>query len=92
MPIKDFDHYNFSLGYPELYYRIGDINKARETAETLADIFQQKLKYYSTFNTQDIDLIIDNLETTLYMYQNLVQQITRYDKDEDYGKKFLKII
>ncbi|KAF9659083.1 DUF2723 domain-containing protein [Tenacibaculum sp. ZH5_bin.1] len=90
MPIKDFDHYNFSLGYPELYYRIGDINKARETAETLADIFQQKLKYYSTFNTQDIDLIIDNLETTLYMYQNLVQQITRYDKDEDYGKKFFE--
>ncbi|GFD75443.1 membrane protein [Tenacibaculum sp. KUL113] len=90
MPIKDFDHYNFSLGYPELYYRIGDINKARETAETLADIFQQKLKYYSTFNTQDIDLIIDNLETTLYMYQNLVQQITRYDKDEDYNKKFFE--
>ncbi|WP_440068402.1 protein O-mannosyl-transferase family [Tenacibaculum discolor] len=90
MPIKDFDHYNFSLGYPELYYRIGDINKARETAETLADIFQQKLKYYSTFNTQDIDLIIDNLETSLYMYQNLVQQITRYDKDEEYSKKFFE--
>lgn len=90
MPIKDFDHYNFSLGYPELYYRIGDINKARETAETLADIFQQKLKYYSTFNTEDINLIIDNLETTLYMYQNIVQQITRYDKDEKYGKKFFE--
>ncbi|TDQ28521.1 DUF2723 domain-containing protein [Tenacibaculum caenipelagi] len=87
MPIKDFDHYNFSLGYPELYYRIGDIDKARETAETLADIFKQKLQYYSTFKGNDIELIIDNLETTLYMYQNLVQQVTRYDKDESYGKK-----
>lgn len=88
MPIKDFDHYNFSLGYPELYYRIGDIDKARETAATLADIFQQKLKYYSTFNTKDVGLIIDNLETNLYMYQNVVQQVTKYDNDEEYGKKF----
>ncbi|CAM1370021.1 conserved membrane hypothetical protein [Tenacibaculum sediminilitoris] len=90
MPIKEFDHYNFSLGYPELYYSIGDINKARETAETLAYIFQQKLTYYSTFKSEDIGLIIDNLETTLYMYQNLVQQITRYDKDEEYGKTFFE--
>ncbi|WGH74543.1 DUF2723 domain-containing protein [Tenacibaculum tangerinum] len=90
MPIKDFDHYNFSLGYPELYYRIGDIDKARQTAETLADIFQQKLRYYSTFKPEDIGLIIDNLETNLYMYENLVQQITRYDTDQEYGKKFFE--
>lgn len=90
MPIKDFDHYNFSLGYPELYYRIGDINKARETAETLTDIFQQKLKYYDTFNYDDILLIKDNVETTLYMYENLIQQIIRYDDDEAYGKKAIE--
>jgi len=90
MPIKDFDHYSISLGYPELYYRIGDIEKARETAETLANIFQQKLKYYSTFKDTDVDLIIDNLETNLYMYQNVVQQITRYDNDMEYGKKYFE--
>ncbi len=87
MPIKDFDHYSISLGYPELYYRMGDIDKARETAETLSDIFQQKLKYYSTFKDEDLDLILDNLETNLYMYQNVIQQITRYDTDMEYGKK-----
>lgn len=90
MPIKQFEHYNFSLGYPELYYRIGDIEKARETVETLIDVFQQKLTYYSTFKNDDVDLIIDNLETNLYMYQNLVQQITRYDNDEAYGKKIFE--
>ncbi|WP_298997255.1 DUF2723 domain-containing protein [uncultured Tenacibaculum sp.] len=87
MPIRDFDHYNFSLGYPELYYRIGDIDKARETAETLIDIFQQKLQYYITFDPQDLYLIEDNIQTNLYMYQNIIQQIVRYDKDEEYGKK-----
>ncbi|WP_275316029.1 DUF2723 domain-containing protein [Tenacibaculum bernardetii] len=87
MPINDFGHYSISLGYPELYYRIGDKNKARETAETLINIFQQKLKYYSTFKDSDVDLILDNLETNLYMYQNIIQQVTKYDKDMDYGKK-----
>ncbi|CAM1339020.1 protein O-mannosyl-transferase family [Tenacibaculum aestuarii] len=87
MPIRDFDHYNFSLGYPELYYRIGDIDKARETAERLIDIFQQKLQYYITFDPQDLYLVEDNIQTNLYMYQNIIQQIVRYDKDEEYGKK-----
>ena len=90
MPIKDFDHYSISLGYPELYYRMGDIDKARETAETLIDIFQQKLKYYNTFNYEDADLIRENVETNLYMYQNIMQQIMRYDDDKEYGKKSLK--
>ncbi|WP_271407002.1 glycosyltransferase family 117 protein [Tenacibaculum soleae] len=87
MPINDFGHYSISLGYPELYYRIGDIDKAHETVETLITVFQQKLKYYSTFKDEDVDLILDNLETTLYMYQNLIQQISRYDNDTEYGKK-----
>ncbi|CAL2087783.1 conserved membrane hypothetical protein [Tenacibaculum dicentrarchi] len=87
LPIKQFEHYSISLGYPELYYRMGDIEKAHETAETLIDVFQQKLKYYSTFKDNDIDLIIDNLETNLYMYQNIIQQITKYDDDMEYGKK-----
>ncbi|MEX6626864.1 glycosyltransferase family 117 protein [Tenacibaculum salmonis] len=87
LPIKQFEHYSISLGYPELYYRMGDLEKAHETAETLIDVFQQKLKYYSTFKDNDIDLIIDNLETNLYMYQNIIQQITKYDDDMEYGKK-----
>ncbi|MCG8892754.1 DUF2723 domain-containing protein [Tenacibaculum finnmarkense] len=87
LPIKQFEHYSVSLEYPELYYRMGDIEKAHETVETLIDVFQQKLKYYSTFKDQDVDLIIDNLETSLYMYQNLIQQITKYDNDMEYGKK-----
>ncbi|CAL2102573.1 conserved membrane protein of unknown function [Tenacibaculum sp. 190130A14a] len=90
MPIKDFDHYSISLGYPELYYRIGDNEKAQETAGTLADIFKQRLKYYSTFRGDDENLILENLETTLYMYQNVVQQIAQYDKDEEYGRKMFE--
>ena len=87
MPIRDFDHYSISLGYPELYYRIGDIDKARETAETLIDIFNQKLKYFSTFKGNDANLIFDNLDTYLYMYRNIIDDIQRYDSDKEYIQK-----
>ncbi|CAM1351994.1 protein O-mannosyl-transferase family [Tenacibaculum crassostreae] len=90
MPIEDFDHYNFSLGYPELYYRIGDIDKAHQTTETLIKIFQQKLQYYITFDYDDLHLVEDNILTNLYMYENVIQQIVRYDKDEEYSKKAFK--
>ena len=68
MPIKDFDHYSISLGYPELYYKIGDKEKARQTAETLINLFQQELEHFSTYD--DIDYIFDDLDTNLYMYRN----------------------
>ncbi|WP_233899922.1 DUF2723 domain-containing protein [Tenacibaculum piscium] len=87
LPITQFEHYSISLGYPELYYRIGNLEKARETAETLIDVFQQKLKYYSTFKDSNIDLILDTLETNLYLYQNVIQQITKHEQDIEYGKK-----
>ena len=82
MPIKDFGHFSLSLGYPELYYKVGDVKKARETAATLIDIFQQYLKYYSTFQESDIELIIENIDTKLYMYRNIVMQIIEYDTKE----------
>jgi tetratricopeptide (TPR) repeat protein len=82
MPIPDFDHYSISLGYPELYYKIGDKEKARQTAETLINLFQQELEHFSTYD--DIDYIFDDLDTNLYMYRNVLSQINRYDKDEKY--------
>ena len=83
MPIKDFGHYSISLGYPELYYKIGNIEKARETTATLIDIFQQYLVYYETFkNTYEENLIMDNLDMYLYMYKDLLDTAYRYDSEE----------
>ena len=82
MPIEDFGHYSLSLGYPEIYYKIGDKESARKTAETLINIFQQKLLHYSTFN--DLDLVFDNIDTNLYMYRTILGQIESYDFDKEY--------
>jgi len=90
MPIQDFGHYSISLGYPELYYKIGDIDKARETADTLIKIFRQYLDYYYTYDVNDIHLVKDEIETYLFMYRTLVvNQITRYD-DGEYVENAIK--
>lgn len=87
MPIEDFGHYSISLGYPELYYRIGDKDKARQTAETLINIFQQQIDHYSTYSDEELQFIIDDLDTNLYLYRNILSQVNRFDKDEKYLKK-----
>jgi len=95
MPIKDFGHYSISLGYPELYYQIGDKDKARETSATLIDIFQQRLTHYSTYSDTDFYLIADDLDTDFYMYRNIINQASDYE-DKEYVEKlqddFIKYI
>ncbi len=85
MPIEDFGHYSISLGYPEMYYKIGDKESARKTAQTLITIFQQRLIHYSTY--KDLDLVFDNIDTNLYMYRNILGQIEEFDGDKAYMKQ-----
>ena len=84
MPIKDFDHYSLSLGYPEAYYRLGDSKKARETSKVLLTIFKEKLIWLSTFSMDNTALIFDEIDTTLYMYKNVISQAEASDVDKEY--------
>lgn len=90
LPIEDFGHFSLSLGYPELYYKIGDQDSARKTAETLLKIIKQNLEYYYTFNEHDFWMVNENTSTNLYMFQELLQQIDKYDTDDEYKSKLLR--
>ncbi|QXP72035.1 DUF2723 domain-containing protein [Polaribacter sp. R2A056_3_33] len=84
MPIKDFDHYSLSMGYPEAYYNLKDSKKARETARTLIDLFKEKLIWLSTFSMEDTELVFDDIDTTLYMYRNIITQVEQGEVDKEY--------
>ena len=84
MPIADFDHYSLSLGYPEIYYNLGNVDKARATTKTLLNLFTEKLVWLSTFPKEEADLIFDEIDTTLYMYRNVIGQAEKADADEEY--------
>ena len=84
MPIKDFDHYTLSTGYPEAYYKLGNQEKARETAETLLRVYTEKATWLSTFDIDDLPLIEDELQTSFYIFDTIVRNIELYDNDKDY--------
>jgi len=84
MPIKDFDHYSISLGYPEIYYQLNEKEKARATSATLIKLFKDKLEWLSTFSDADVELIFDDIDTTLYMYRNILGNVERFDDDKKY--------
>jgi tetratricopeptide (TPR) repeat protein len=87
MPIKDFDHYSIALGYPEIYYQIGKQEKARKTTETIISILQQKLVWYSTFDTKFNAIIISELQDILLMYKRgILEEVEMRDKDSTYVK------
>jgi hypothetical protein len=86
MPIKDFESYQYALSYPELYYAIDKKEKARKVAETLINTFQEKLKWYVTFDDSDLNLILEDINISFYMYVNVLEQVRKFD-DGMYLKK-----
>ncbi len=87
MPIEKFDHYSLSLEYPKMYYSLGEVEKAEQTTNTLARLIVEKLTWLSTFDRDDSDIIFDEIDTSLYMFKSLIDQVERGSKDKDYVSK-----
>ena len=86
MPIEAYGHYGICLGYPEYYYKINKVEKAREVSETLIKIFQEKLIYFSRFDEAWLNLTFDEIERNLNMYRSVIRDIDSYEKDKTYLK------
>ena len=85
MPIKDFSHFSLSVGYPEMYYLLGEPEKARSSAEALIKIFKEQLIWLAEFPKEDSDQIFEEIDNNLLMYRNIIAtQIDRFDIDEEY--------
>ena len=88
LPIKDFDHYSLSLEYPEMYYRLGEVEKARKTAEILIDLFREKLIWHSSFSKNDFDLVFEDFDMTFrYLYRGVLEQVQENDPEFEYLKQ-----
>lgn len=88
LPIKDFDHYSLSLEYPEMYYKLGEQEKARSAAKTLVKLFKDKLVWYSTFTKDEFDMVFDEFDMTFrYLYRGVIDQVVEHDTDEKFVMK-----
>jgi hypothetical protein len=87
LPIEKFDHYSLSLEYPKMYFNLGENEKAKQVADTLVRLLTEKLIWLSTFNKTDSALVFDEIDTSLYMFKNLIDQVERGSKDKAYVSK-----
>ncbi|MBJ2176529.1 hypothetical protein JBL43_19935, partial [Aureibaculum sp. A20] len=81
MPIKKYGHVNFVLGYPDAYYQIGNKEKAKYVANTLVDIFRDRIEFYSGLDNNGVSQHYDDIEGTLMMYNNIVVTVDENDKE-----------
>jgi len=81
MPIKRYGHYGLVLGYVDNYYKINKTEKARNVANILANIFQDRIEYYSVLDNNSLSQHFDDIEATLLMYNNIVASADEYDKE-----------
>jgi len=71
-----------------MYYKLGQEEKARETAKTLIKLFKDQLIWYSTFPVGDFDMVFDEFDMTFrYLYRGIIDQVVEYDTDEDFVKE-----
>lgn len=90
MPIKDFGHYSLSLGYPEMYYKLGETEKARKAAETLFTLFDQQMEWHMSFPEKQIKWTVEEIRNNLFVMENLLEQVQTFDRDSDLFKKIAK--
>ena len=88
MPLEVFKHYGICLSYPEYYYQIGKVEKARKVLVFLMGKFNEELLYYSQFEKRQFDFVFDEVEKNLNMYRSLLSDVEKYDSD----KEFLSLI
>ncbi len=81
LPIKRYGHYGMVLGYIDNYYQINKKEKAREVANTLIEIFEQRIDFYSGLDNYDLVQHQDDIEATLLMYNNVVATADEFDKE-----------
>jgi len=88
MPIKDFDHYSLSVEYPNMYYKLGEVEKARAAAKTLVKLFREKLVWFSTFSADEFDIIFEEFDMTFrYFYRGVIDQVIENEEDPEFVKK-----
>ncbi len=87
LPIRKLKHYSVSVSYPEMYYKLGQVEKARKVTKTLLDIYKEQLNWYKTFDYYSFHRSFDDFYPNIYIYNELVEMVAKFDEDQNYAQK-----
>ena len=85
MPVNKFGHYSMLISYIDLYYYIGETEKARKLTSELKQVLQEKLVYFSQYDEAKIDVVYNQIERNFLMYDQIVKTSIQLD-DETYAE------
>ncbi len=80
MPIETFGHYSMVLSFIDIYYDLERPEKARDLIERLKVVFQENITYYSQFEGRQLEGILEEIERSFLMYDQLIRTSSNYDE------------
>ena len=84
MPVDKFGYYSSLLDYIDLYYKLGQKDKARQVAGQLLNKFKEYLNYYADLPLQEKYQNFDDIERNFLLYREVLKMATRH-KDEAFA-------
>jgi len=81
LPPEKYGYYYSTWDGLELYYRMGEKEKARKIARKLVNHYLEYLRYFASMNRSQLKDNMKDLEDKLYKLQATLQLISRYDKE-----------
>ena len=89
MPVKDFGFYTSLLEYIDLYYKLGEKEKARNLASLLIDVEKEYLNYYGNMSLQQKMDNFEDIQHHFLVFRELLN-IIQANKDEEFYKQKVK--
>jgi hypothetical protein len=73
-----------------MYFKLGEQEKAKQVTNTLVRLITEQLTWLSTFDKKDSALIFDEIDRSLYMFKNLIDQVESGSTEKDFVSKIQK--
>ncbi len=81
LPLEKYGYYYTVWDGIDLYYQLGQQDKARKYTRTLIDHYLEYIDYFGAMNQSDLMNFLDMLEDKLYKLNATMQIVQKYDRE-----------
>ena len=82
MPVDYYGYYSLTEPFVDGYYSVGDLEKARNLWETLAEKYQENLVWYSSFNLDQQYQYANHIISDIERYRSLIDLLLIHQDEE----------
>ena len=83
MPIDYFGYYSLLVPFVDGYYRIDNVNKAKDLSKKIAYKYADRLNYFSSLNANEQYLLGEEILTEIERYRALIEADLKHNEKSD---------